>query len=46
VRINASGLSDKVFVTDVIAKGADIEARAMAAEDLVLKTINQHIAIH
>jgi glutamate formiminotransferase/formiminotetrahydrofolate cyclodeaminase len=46
VRINASGLSDKVFVTDVIAKGADIEAKSMAAEDLILKTITQRIINH
>ena len=43
VRINASGLSDKVFVADVIAKGADIEAKTLAAEDLILKTITQRI---
>jgi glutamate formiminotransferase/formiminotetrahydrofolate cyclodeaminase len=46
VRINASGLSDKIFANDVIAKGADIEVRAMAAEDLILKTINQRIITH
>jgi glutamate formiminotransferase/formiminotetrahydrofolate cyclodeaminase len=46
VRINASGLRDKVFVADVIKKGADIETRAIAAEDLVLKTITQHIVNH
>ena len=46
VRINASGLRDKVFVADVIKKGADIETRAIAAEDLVLKTITQRIVNH
>jgi glutamate formiminotransferase/formiminotetrahydrofolate cyclodeaminase len=46
VRINASGLRDKVFVTDVIAKGAEIEALAMTAEDQVIKTINQRIITH
>jgi glutamate formiminotransferase/formiminotetrahydrofolate cyclodeaminase len=46
VRINASGLSDKVFVTEVIAKGAEIETLAMAAEDQVIKTINQRIITH
>jgi glutamate formiminotransferase/formiminotetrahydrofolate cyclodeaminase len=46
VRINASGLSDQVFVTDVITKGADIEAQAMASEDHVLKTINQRLINH
>jgi glutamate formiminotransferase/formiminotetrahydrofolate cyclodeaminase len=46
VRINASGLSDKVFVTDIITKGADIEAKTLAAEDLILKTITQRITNH
>jgi glutamate formiminotransferase / formiminotetrahydrofolate cyclodeaminase len=46
VRINASGLSDKVFVNDVIAKGEDIEAKTLAAEDLIIKTINQRIINH
>jgi glutamate formiminotransferase / formiminotetrahydrofolate cyclodeaminase len=46
VRINAAGLTDKVFVSDVIAKGADIEAQAMAVEDMVLKTISQRITNH
>ena len=41
VMINASGLSDKVFVAEVIGRGEDIEVKAIAAEDLILKTINQ-----
>jgi glutamate formiminotransferase/formiminotetrahydrofolate cyclodeaminase len=46
VRINASGLSDTVFVTDVIANGADIESKTLAAEDKVMKTIDQRIINH
>jgi glutamate formiminotransferase/formiminotetrahydrofolate cyclodeaminase len=45
VRINASGLSDKSFVTDVIAKGEDMESKAEAAEKAILKTINSKIKI-
>jgi glutamate formiminotransferase/formiminotetrahydrofolate cyclodeaminase len=43
VRINASGLSDKSFVTDVIAKGEDMESKTEAAENAILKTINSKI---
>ena len=46
VRINASGLSDKVFVAEVIAKGTDIEAKTLAAEDTIVKTITQRIINH
>ena len=45
VRINASGLSDKSFVTDVIAKGEDMESKTEAAENAILKTINSKIKI-
>jgi glutamate formiminotransferase / formiminotetrahydrofolate cyclodeaminase len=43
VRINASGLSDKSFVAEVIAKGEDLESKAEAAEESILKTINSKI---
>ena len=46
VMINASGLSDKVFVAEVIAKGTDIEAKTLAAEDTIVKTITQRIINH
>jgi len=45
VRINASGLSDKSFVTGAIAKGEDLESKAEAAEEAILKTINSKIKI-
>ena len=43
VKINASGLNDKDFVTDVIARGEDIESKAEAAENEILKEINSKI---
>jgi len=39
VKINASGLHDKDFVNTVLTKGEDLESKAIAAEDLILKTI-------
>jgi glutamate formiminotransferase/formiminotetrahydrofolate cyclodeaminase len=45
VRINASGLSDKSFVTGAITKGEDLESKAEAAEEAILKTINSKIKI-
>ncbi len=43
VKINASGLKDKVFVKDVIARGESIESKAMEAEEEILKLINSKI---
>jgi glutamate formiminotransferase/formiminotetrahydrofolate cyclodeaminase len=43
VRINASGLKDKIFANDIISKGAEIEAKTIAAEELILKSINSII---
>jgi glutamate formiminotransferase/formiminotetrahydrofolate cyclodeaminase len=45
VRINASGLADKVFVAEVISRGEEIEIKAIAAEDLILNNINTRIGI-
>jgi glutamate formiminotransferase/formiminotetrahydrofolate cyclodeaminase len=45
VKINASGLNDKVFVTSVIAKGVEIESKAITAEEAILKFVNAHIKI-
>ena len=45
VRINASGLSDKSFVAEAIAKGEDLESKSEAAEEAILKTINSKIKI-
>jgi glutamate formiminotransferase/formiminotetrahydrofolate cyclodeaminase len=43
VKINASGLKDKIFMNDIIAKGEEIEAKTIAAEELILKSINSII---
>ena len=45
VRINASGYDDKSFVTDIIAKGKDIENKAIALETAILKVVNEKIGI-
>lgn len=45
VRINASGYDDKVFVTDVIAKGKEIENKTIALEAEILKVVNEKIGV-
>ena len=40
VKINASGLQDKDFVNSIIARGEDLETKAVAAEEVILKIIN------
>jgi glutamate formiminotransferase/formiminotetrahydrofolate cyclodeaminase len=45
VRINAAGYNDKTFVTDFIAKGADIENKTMALETEILKLVNDKIGM-
>jgi len=44
VKINASGLIDKPFASDIIAKGDIIVANTVAAEEQILKFINEHIS--
>ncbi len=43
VKINASGLSDKPFAADIIAKGAAIEEKAKALETEILQIVNSKI---
>ena len=43
VKINASGLSDKSFAADIIAKGKQIEEKAQALENEILKIVNSKI---
>jgi len=43
VKINASGLKDKDFVNSIIARGEDLETKAVAAEEVILKIINANI---
>jgi glutamate formiminotransferase/formiminotetrahydrofolate cyclodeaminase len=45
VRINASGYDDKAFVTDVLAKGKEIEAQAKAKEEEILKIVDEKIGV-
>ncbi|MBK7374078.1 MAG: glutamate formimidoyltransferase [Chitinophagaceae bacterium] len=45
VRINATGYDDKAFVTDIIAKGKEIESRAIALEAEIIKLVNEKIGI-
>ncbi len=45
VRINAAGYDDKTFVNEIIAKGKQIESDAIAAEQDILKIVNEKIGI-
>lgn len=44
VKINASGLDDKDFVKDILAKGQDIESKAQSEETAILKIVNSKIS--
>lgn len=43
VRINGAGLNDKAFVESVIAEGRQIEQQAIAAEENIIRLVNQKI---
>ncbi|MCF8366125.1 MAG: glutamate formimidoyltransferase [Bacteroidales bacterium] len=43
VRINASGVDDKVFVNELLQKGADLEKRAKELEVEIVKIVDQKI---
>jgi glutamate formiminotransferase/formiminotetrahydrofolate cyclodeaminase len=45
VRINASGYDDKNFVSNIIAKGKDLEQKTIAKEVEILKIVNEKIGI-
>lgn len=45
VRINAAGYEDKNFVSDVVARGKDIERKAIALETEITKIVNEKIGI-
>lgn len=45
VRINAAGYDDKNFVSEIIAKGKDIEQKTIAREASIIKTVNEKIGI-
>ena len=43
VRINASGYDDKTFVDEVLESGREIERKAKAKEEEILKVVNEKI---
>jgi len=45
VRINAAGYDDKTFVADIVAKGKDIEQKAIALETAILAVANEKIGV-
>lgn len=45
VRINAAGYNDKDYVNDIIAKGKNIEAAAIAEEAAILQIVNEKIGL-
>jgi glutamate formiminotransferase/formiminotetrahydrofolate cyclodeaminase len=45
VRINAAGYDDKTFTADMIAKGKEIENKAIALEEEILKIVNGKIGV-
>lgn len=45
VRINAGGYDDKAFVTDIIAKGKDLENKTISLEAEILQIVNEKIGI-
>ena len=45
VRINAGGYDDAAFVADVLAKGREIEKKAVEMEGSILKIVNEKIGV-
>jgi glutamate formiminotransferase/formiminotetrahydrofolate cyclodeaminase len=45
VKINASGYKDKAYVKDIIAKGNEIEKKAIAVEAEIIKLVNEKIKL-
>jgi glutamate formiminotransferase/formiminotetrahydrofolate cyclodeaminase len=43
VKINASGLKDKTYVENILAKGAEIEAKAKQLEAEIMDIVNAKI---
>ncbi len=43
VRINAAGYEDKKFVTEILARGKEIESKAIAQEASILKIVSEKI---
>lgn len=45
VRINATGYNDKMYTSDIIAKGVEIEKKTIALEAEILKIVNEKIGV-
>ena len=45
VRINAAGYNDKTFISDIVAKGKEIENKTNALEAEILKVVNEKIGV-
>jgi len=45
VRINAGGYDDKSFVDEIVAKGREIEKKAIALETEILELVNSKIGV-
>lgn len=45
VKINASSLKDEAFKADILAKAADLEARAIKEEAEIIKIVNEKIGL-
>ena len=45
VRINAANFDDKIFVAEVLAMGKEIEDKAKAKEEEILKIVNEKIGV-
>jgi glutamate formiminotransferase/formiminotetrahydrofolate cyclodeaminase len=43
VRINAGSYEDKAWVSDILAKGAEIEQKAAAMQEQILRVVNEKI---
>ncbi|MBL0049189.1 MAG: glutamate formimidoyltransferase [Bacteroidetes bacterium] len=43
VRINSSGLNDKAYTAAILARGKEIESKTQAAEQEILKLVNEKI---
>jgi glutamate formiminotransferase/formiminotetrahydrofolate cyclodeaminase len=43
VRINAGSYDDKAWVSDILAKGAEIEQKAAAMQEQILRVVNEKI---
>lgn len=44
VKINAAGLKDKAYANDILARGAEIEQRAVEIESEILRVVNTKIS--